>query len=78
LPIRKAGHDAFDQIVGAVMRYGVALGPHITVHRLMSASGRGLVAVRPDGYVGFRCQIADLAQLQTWFARIGAARFTFQ
>jgi len=50
----------------------LALGPHITVHRLMSAPGRGLVAVRPDGYVGFRCQIADLAQLQTWLARIGA------
>jgi 2-polyprenyl-6-methoxyphenol hydroxylase-like FAD-dependent oxidoreductase len=50
----------------------LALGPHVTVHRLTSTPGAGLVAVRPDGYVGFRCGIADGAQLRGWLARIGA------
>jgi hypothetical protein len=48
------------------------LGPHVTLHRLTSTPGTGLVAVRPDGYVGFRCRIADGAQLRAWLARIGA------
>ncbi|HEX7025305.1 MAG TPA: FAD-dependent monooxygenase, partial [Gemmatimonadales bacterium] len=47
-------------------------GPYVTVHRLTSTIGTGLVAVRPDGYVGFRCQIADSAQLHGWLARVGA------
>jgi hypothetical protein len=50
-------------------------GPHVTVHRLTSRSGTSLVAVRPDGYVGFRCGVADAAQLQGWLARIGAGAF---
>jgi hypothetical protein len=50
----------------------LALGPHVTVHRLTSTPGTGLVAVRPDGYVGFRCRIADVPQLRAWLARIGA------
>jgi hypothetical protein len=49
-----------------------ALGPHVTVHRLTSAPGGGVVAVRPDGYVGFRCGSADVAQLRTWLHRLGA------
>jgi 2-polyprenyl-6-methoxyphenol hydroxylase-like FAD-dependent oxidoreductase len=47
-------------------------GPHVTCHRLASVPGTGLVAVRPDGYVGFRCQTDDIAQLRAWLARIGA------
>jgi 2-polyprenyl-6-methoxyphenol hydroxylase-like FAD-dependent oxidoreductase len=47
-------------------------GPPIHVHRLTSVPGRGLVAVRPDGYIGFRSQIAETSQLRTWLARIGA------
>ncbi len=48
------------------------LGPHVTVHRLSSSPGRGLVAVRPDGFVGFRCGEADPAQLGVWLDLIGA------
>jgi 2-polyprenyl-6-methoxyphenol hydroxylase-like FAD-dependent oxidoreductase len=47
------------------------LGPHVTVHRLDSP-GRGLVAARPDGHVGFRCGEADPAQLGAWLDLVGA------
>ena len=40
----------------------------VHVHRLTSAPGRGLMAVRPDGHVGFRGQTADLNQLTAWLA----------
>jgi 2-polyprenyl-6-methoxyphenol hydroxylase-like FAD-dependent oxidoreductase len=46
----------------------VAAGPLVSVHRLTSVPGRGLTAVRPDGHVGFRCQIADANQLTAWLA----------
>jgi hypothetical protein len=48
------------------------LGPLVHIHRT-STPGRGLVAVRPDGYIGFRCQIAETRQLNAWLARIGGA-----
>ncbi|MGE3599919.1 MAG: FAD-dependent monooxygenase, partial [Dehalococcoidia bacterium] len=41
-------------------------GPHVTFHRLASVPGTGLVAVRPDGYVGFRCRTADTTQMRAW------------
>jgi hypothetical protein len=44
----------------------------VHVHRLTSAPGRGLVAVRPDGYVGFRSGTAGDRQLTAWLTRIGA------
>lgn len=47
-------------------------GRLISVHRVTSTPGRGLTVVRPDGYIGFRCQIADASQLATWLTRIGA------
>jgi FAD binding domain len=47
-------------------------GPNVAVHRLTSAPGDGIVAVRPDGYVGFRCGTADISQLRAWLARAGA------
>ena len=50
----------------------LALGPYVTLHRLTSVPGTGLVAVRPDGYVGFRGRIAGAAQLRAWLARVGA------
>ena len=50
----------------------LACGPHVTIHRLMSVPGPGLVAVRPDGYVGFRCRDTDVPQLRNWLARVGA------
>jgi 2-polyprenyl-6-methoxyphenol hydroxylase-like FAD-dependent oxidoreductase len=42
------------------------LGRFVTVHRLTSAPGSGVIAVRPDGYIGFRCQSADARQLAAW------------
>jgi len=53
---------------------GLPLGPLVRVHRLTSTPGRGLIAVRPDGYVGFRCRIAEARQLHAWLAQIGKAR----
>lgn len=50
----------------------MGLGPHVIVHRLESAPGAGIVAIRPDGYVGFSCGIADTEQLNAWLTRIGA------
>jgi 2-polyprenyl-6-methoxyphenol hydroxylase-like FAD-dependent oxidoreductase len=50
----------------------LAFGPRVTVHRLTSVPGPGLVAVRPDGYVGFRCRETDVPQLRGWLARVGA------
>jgi 2-polyprenyl-6-methoxyphenol hydroxylase-like FAD-dependent oxidoreductase len=50
----------------------LAFGTHVTVHRLTSVPDAGLIAVRPDGYVGFRCRIADAERLQAWLAGIGA------
>jgi hypothetical protein len=42
------------------------------VHRLASVPGRGLTAVRPDGYIGFRSRTADAGQLAAWLSLIGA------
>jgi hypothetical protein len=47
-------------------------GPHVTCHRLTSRPGRGVVVVRPDGYVGYRCGVADAGQLRSWLSTIGA------
>ena len=44
----------------------------VHVHRLASVPGRGVTAVRPDGYIGFRGQAADAGQLAAWLALIGA------
>jgi 2-polyprenyl-6-methoxyphenol hydroxylase-like FAD-dependent oxidoreductase len=40
----------------------------VSIHRLASSSGRGLIAVRPDGYIGFRGQTVEVNQLATWLA----------
>ena len=47
-------------------------GSPVHIHRLASAPGRGLTAVRPDGYIGFRGQAAEADQLAAWLALIGA------
>jgi hypothetical protein len=44
----------------------------VHVHRLTSTPGHGLIAVRPDGHVGFRCQITDANQLTAWLAHVMA------
>ena len=48
------------------------LGPLIHVHRLTSSPGRGLIAVRPDGFIGFRCKVAEASQLDAWLALVRA------
>ena len=47
-------------------------GRHVTFHRLTSSPGPGVVVVRPDGYVGYRCGVADAGQLRSWLSTIGA------
>jgi 2-polyprenyl-6-methoxyphenol hydroxylase-like FAD-dependent oxidoreductase len=44
----------------------------VSIHRLTSSPGRGLVAVRPDGYIGFRGQTAEIDQLAAWLALVRA------
>jgi 2-polyprenyl-6-methoxyphenol hydroxylase-like FAD-dependent oxidoreductase len=48
----------------------------VSIHRLTSSPGRGLIAVRPDGYIGFRSQMVEIDQLATWLAwlRAGVAQ----
>ena len=45
-------------------------GRFVDIHRLDSVPGRGLIAVRPDGYVGFRCQATEAGQLAAWLRRM--------
>ena len=52
----------------------LAPGRFVTVHRLTSAPGRGVTAVRPDGYIGFRSRTAEAGELAAWLARVSAAR----
>lgn len=49
-----------------------SLGRHVTLHRLQERPGAGLVAVRPDGYVGLRSDDADPARLGAWLDLVGA------
>ncbi len=49
------------------------LGRHVAVHQISSWPGDGLVAVRPDGYVGFRCGRSDPGQLRAWLDLVAAA-----
>ena len=46
--------------------------PFVSIHRLTSSPGRGLIAVRPDGYIGFRGQTVEIGQLATWLGWLGA------
>ncbi|MFF9815338.1 FAD-dependent monooxygenase [Streptomyces sp. NPDC014006] len=48
------------------------LGPLVTVVRLANSPGRGLLAVRPDGHVGFRSGTADPAALTGWLSLVCA------
>lgn len=51
--------------------FGAMPGPLVHLHRLQDCHGRGAVAVRPDGYVGFRCGVVD-SQLRGWLGLVGA------
>ena len=69
------GRDAGPAALGAGPAFAVDSRPRLLhVHRLTSHPGTGLVAVRPDGYVGFRCGEADPAQLLGWLRLVGAVR----
>ena len=43
-----------------------ALGEYVHLHRLSSWRGRGILAVRPDGYVGFRSTTVDQETICRW------------
>jgi hypothetical protein len=46
-------------------------GPWVHVHHLSDRPGTGLLAVRPDGYVGFRSASLDPAPLAGWLELVG-------
>ena len=46
-------------------------GPYVHVHRLTSIPGHGVMAVRPDGYVGLLSGPVDDQQLSTWLNLVG-------
>jgi 2-polyprenyl-6-methoxyphenol hydroxylase-like FAD-dependent oxidoreductase len=48
-----------------------ALGEYVHPHRLSSWRGRGILAVRPDGYVGFRSTIVDQDMIRRWLTLLG-------
>jgi 2-polyprenyl-6-methoxyphenol hydroxylase-like FAD-dependent oxidoreductase len=41
-------------------------GPHVTVHSPDGVPGEGLILVRPDGYIGLRCDDADTIRVHDW------------
>lgn len=47
-------------------------GGRVHVHRLTNRPGSGVLAIRPDGYVGYRSATVDDARLASWLTRIGA------
>jgi len=49
-----------------------SVGPRVVVHRLTDRPGTDVLAVRPDGVVGFRCGTADAVQLGRWLDLVGA------
>ena len=63
-------HILLSQDVTRVQHLPFSAG--VTIHRLTDIPGTGVVAVRPDGYIGFRCGVFDEAQLRTWLALVGS------
>lgn len=50
-----------------------ATGRLVHVHRLTSSPGAGVVAVRPDGHIGYRSSGHDPSGLAAWLRLVGAA-----
>ena len=48
-------------------------GPRVHVHRLTNRPGTGVIAVRPDGHVGYRSDRSDPPQLNQWLNLIGGS-----
>ena len=46
-------------------------GPYVHMHRLTSIPGRGVVAVRPDGYIGLLGDTVDDQQSGSWLNLVG-------
>jgi hypothetical protein len=57
---------------GATPPQAIDLGPHAHLHRLDHAPFDGIVAVRPDGYIGFRGGDGSFDALAAWLREIGA------
>jgi 2-polyprenyl-6-methoxyphenol hydroxylase-like FAD-dependent oxidoreductase len=51
-----------------------ALGPLVAVHRIASVPGRGMLVIRPDGYIGLRCPQAAAGALLAWLGPNGTGR----
>jgi 2-polyprenyl-6-methoxyphenol hydroxylase-like FAD-dependent oxidoreductase len=68
---RPGAHVILQRDAAALERHH--LGAQVTIHRLTNMPGAGALIVRPDGYVGCRCQRADVGQAHAWLERIGAA-----
>jgi 2-polyprenyl-6-methoxyphenol hydroxylase-like FAD-dependent oxidoreductase len=49
-----------------------SLGPLAHTHRIPDWPGHGVLLIRPDGYVGFRCAVADETQITNWLAALTA------
>jgi 2-polyprenyl-6-methoxyphenol hydroxylase-like FAD-dependent oxidoreductase len=47
-------------------------GPSVTIHHIDSWPGRGVLAVRPDGHVGYRSGDAGAPGLEAWLRLVGA------
>lgn len=48
------------------------LGALVHVHRITNWRGRGVIAVRPDGYIGFRSGVVDGDRLREWLTLVAA------
>jgi hypothetical protein len=72
LTARPGVHVLLDR--GADPLGDLALGPLVHLHRITSHPGRGLVAVRPDGYIGLHCRVAAQGPLVAWLNLIRAPR----
>ena len=48
------------------------LGALVYVHRIMNWRGNGVIAVRPDGYIGFRSGVVDGNRLKEWLTLVAA------
>jgi 2-polyprenyl-6-methoxyphenol hydroxylase-like FAD-dependent oxidoreductase len=62
-------HLLLDRDAGAVP--GAASGRRVRVHRLADRPGTGVVAVRPDGHVGFCTGGPDRDGLRSWLDLVG-------
>lgn len=48
------------------------LGALVYVHRITNWRGSGVIAVRPDGYIGFRSGVVDDNRLMEWLTLVAA------